>query len=147
MEYYSAIRKNEITSYAATWMDSEITLLSKRKTYYMIFKKWHKGTRIQKRKRLTDLWIHWEWMYGYQWGRVMGKDRLGFGVDVYALCVSVKSLSRVQLCDPVDCSPPGSSVHGILQAWTLEWVAMPSSRGSSQPRDRTSISGISCIGR
>ena len=41
------------------------------------------------------------------------------------------------LCDPMDCSPPGSFVHGILQARILEWVAMPSSRGSSQPRDRT----------
>ena len=44
----------------------------------------------------------------------------------------------LQLCpslwDPVDCSPPGSSVHGILQARILEWVAMPSSRGSSRPR-------------
>ena len=39
------------------------------------------------------------------------------------------------LCDPMDCSLPGSSVHGILQARILEWVAMPSSRGSSQPRD------------
>ena len=39
------------------------------------------------------------------------------------------------LCDPVDCSPPGSSVHGILQARILEWVAMPSSRRSSRPRD------------
>ena len=36
-------------------------------------------------------------------------------------------------CNPMDCSPPGSSVHGILQARILEWVAMPSSRGSSQP--------------
>ena len=35
------------------------------------------------------------------------------------------------LCDPVDCSPPGSSVHGILQARTLEWVAVPSPKGSS----------------
>ena len=34
------------------------------------------------------------------------------------------------LCDPMDCSPPGSSDHGILQARTLEWTAMPSSRGS-----------------
>ena len=41
------------------------------------------------------------------------------------------------LCNHMDRSPPGSSVHGILQARTLEWVAMPSSRGSSQPRDRT----------
>ena len=39
------------------------------------------------------------------------------------------------LCDPVDCSPPGSSVHGILQARILEWVAISFSRGSSQPRD------------
>ena len=40
------------------------------------------------------------------------------------------------LCHPMDCCPPGSSVHGILQARTLEWVAKPSFRGSSQPRDR-----------
>ena len=48
------------------------------------------------------------------------------------------------LCNPIDYSPPGSSVHGILQARILEWVTMPSSRGSSQPRDRTLGS---CIGR
>ena len=42
--------------------------------------------------------------------------------------------------DPMDYSPPGSSVHGILQARILEWVAMPSSRGSSSPRDQTCIS-------
>ena len=51
------------------------------------------------------------------------------------------------LCDPVDCSPPGSSVHGILQARMLERVAMPSSRGSSHPRDGTCISHVSLIGR
>ena len=39
----------------------------------------------------------------------------------------------------MDCSPPGSSIHGILQAWILEWVVMPSSRGSSQPRDRNQV--------
>ena len=39
------------------------------------------------------------------------------------------------LCDPLDCSPSVSSVHGILQAKILEWVAIPFSRGSSQPRD------------
>ena len=41
------------------------------------------------------------------------------------------------LCNPMDYSPPGSSLHGILQARILDWVAMPSSRGYSQPRDRT----------
>ena len=54
-----------------------------------------------------------------------------------------KLLSRVQLfSDPMDCSPPGSSVHGILQPRMLEWVAYPFSRGSSQPRSWT---GVSCI--
>ena len=43
--------------------------------------------------------------------------------------------SCLTLCDPVDCSPPGSSVHGILQARILGWVAISFSRGSSQPRD------------
>ena len=51
------------------------------------------------------------------------------------------------LCNPIDCTPPGSSVHGILQARILEWVAMPSSRGSSHPRYQTLDSCISCIGR
>ena len=46
------------------------------------------------------------------------------------------------LCDPMVCSPPGSSVHGILQARILEWVAIPFSRGSSQPRDGTQVSCI-----
>ena len=47
------------------------------------------------------------------------------------------------LCDPMDCSPPGFSVYGILQARMLEWVAIPFSRGSSQPRDWTQVSCIS----
>ena len=62
------------------------------------------------------------------------------------MCKHAQSLqSCLTLCDPVDCSPPGSSVHGILQAIILEWVAMPSSRGSSCPRDQTHVSRVSCI--
>ena len=45
------------------------------------------------------------------------------------------------LCDPMDCSFPGSSAHGILPARILEWVAISFSRGSSQPRDQTCIAG------
>ena len=59
-------------------------------------------------------------------------------IDAFELCCwrrLLRVFSRVQLCDPVDCSPPGSSVHGVLQAGMLEWVAVPSSRGSSQLRD------------
>ena len=48
------------------------------------------------------------------------------------VCVLVTQLSLI-LCNPMDCSPPDSSVHGLLQATILKWVAMPSSRGSSDP--------------
>ena len=51
------------------------------------------------------------------------------------------------LCDPMDPSPPGSSVHGIFQARVLEWVAIPFSRGSSRPRDGTPVSWVTCIAR
>ena len=51
------------------------------------------------------------------------------------------------LWDPMDCSPPGSSVHGIRQARILEWVVISFSTGSSQPGDRTQVSFVSCLGR
>ena len=50
--------------------------------------------------------------------------------------------SCLTLCDPVDCSPPGSSVHAILQARILKWVAVLFCRGSSQSRDRTRVSYV-----
>ena len=50
--------------------------------------------------------------------------------------------SRPILCDPIDCSPPGSSVHGILQARILEWVAIPFFQGSSRPRKWAHVSCI-----
>ena len=57
-----------------------------------------------------------------------------------------KKLSVIQsyltLCDPMDCSPPGSSVHVILQARILEWVAVSFSRGPPQSRDQTGLSPI-----
>ena len=57
--------------------------------------------------------------------------------------IGYRLLSCVWLfCDPMNCSPPGSSVHRIFQARTLEWVAISSSRGSSWPRDPTCISFI-----
>ena len=62
------------------------------------------------------------------------------------MCMHTKLLqSCPTLCDPIDYSPPGSSVHGILQARILEWVATSSSKGSSQPRDRTWVSCDSCV--
>ena len=63
------------------------------------------------------------------------------------LCECYVAQSRPSLCDPMDCSSPGSSVHEILQARRVEWIAMPFSTGSSRPRDGTRISCVSCIGR
>ena len=59
------------------------------------------------------------------------------------VCMSMHLQSCPTLCDPVDCSPPGSSVHGILQARILEWVAISFSRGSYRPRDWTR--GLLCL--
>ena len=77
---------------------------------------------------------------------------LGYLLRIYMLysvyvcvCMPAKSLqSCTTLCNPMDCSPPVSLVHGVLQARILEWVAISSYRGSSLPRDQTCIS---CIGR
>ena len=55
---------------------------------------------------------------------------------------TLSCFSCVQLCNSVNCSPPGSSVHGILQARIVKWIVMPSSGGFSWPRDRTHISCI-----
>ena len=69
------------------------------------------------------------------------KKKIPVYLSLWHVCMCAKSLqSYLILCDPVDCSPPGSSVHGILQGRILEWVAMTSSKESSQPRDRTRVS-------
>ena len=63
-----------------------------------------------------------------------------YGPTVSLLCVRSVAQSYLTLCDPMDCSPPGFSVHGISQARILEWVATSFSRESSQARDWTHIS-------
>ena len=81
----------------------------------------------------------------YQWEII-----LEIYIYIHTCACMLRHLIHVQLCEnPMDCSPPGSSVHGILQVRILEWVAMLSSRGSSWPRDWTCacVSHISCIGR
>ena len=69
----------------------------------------------------------------------------GSCIFVYVRAKSLQSYST--LCDPVDCSLPGPSVHEILQARILEWVATPSSTGSSSPTDQTCNCYVSCIGK
>ena len=60
-----------------------------------------------------------------------------------SMCVCAQSCPT--LCGLTDCRSPGSSVHGISQARILEWIAISFSRGSSQPRDQTCVSCVSCI--
>ena len=64
----------------------------------------------------------------------------GVSIEQQNKSESEAALSCPTLCDPMDCSPPGSSVHGIFQARVLEWVAIAFSRESSQPRDLTWVS-------
>ena len=83
--------------------------------------------------------FYYELIYGIWW-----RARTGDAFSPESICICLfcapggdvccaKSLSGVRLCDPTDCSLPGSSVHGVLQARILEWVAMPSFRGHPHP--------------
>ena len=84
---------------------------------------------------------HLSWIYGESPFSITNI----FYDGIYA-CMHAQSLqSRPTLCTLMDYSPPGFSVHGILQARIQEWIAMPSSRGSSRPRDQTCMSCIFCI--
>ena len=80
------------------------------------------------------------------WGMFLS-CKLLYCVNLSTVCVHVCSTSSVvsNFLWPMDCSPPGSSVHGILWARILEWVAMLSSKGSSQPRDWTQSSCVASI--
>ena len=78
----------------------------------------------------TDSLYLWAWFFFF------------FVFLIYHIWNEVVTQLCPTLCDPVDCSLPGCSVHGILQARILEWVAISFSRGSSQPRDQTWVCRI-----
>ena len=77
---------------------------------------------------------------------VTQRPRVGPGsaISAWRFCYCVLTQSGRAFCDPMDCSPPGSFVHGILQAGILEWVAISSSGGPSRPRGQSRVSCISC---
>ena len=85
---------------------------------------------------LTHCW--WECNMVRPHGRQLGSFSQN-STYFYYVCMLVAQLCPT-LCDPTDHSPPGSSVHGTFQARILEWVAIPFSRESSQPRDQTQVS-------
>ena len=74
---------------------------------------------------------------------LLGKIDISILIPKWTVCVCMKvAQSCPTLCNPMDYSSPDSSVHGILKARILEWVAFPFSRGSSHPRDQTQVSRI-----
>ena len=83
--------------------------------------------------------------------QVLGRTELIVGPQIFLnlqwdfVCCIFSYFGQVWLCNPTDCSLPGSSVHGIFLARILEWIAIPSAKGSSWPRDLTHISCVSCI--
>ena len=88
-------------------------------------------------KRVVNLFEH------FKSDSTRHKTRVSYFQDAFypcVLCFAQSLQSCPTLCNPLGCSPPNSSVQGILQARILEWVAMSSSRGSSWPRDQTLIS-------
>ena len=101
----------------------------------------HIGFRCMMLNLCLDFFFYCEWGLWFYY-----IFEYSISIVLLRFCMCAKSLqSCLTLCDPMDCSLPGSSVHGISQARILEWVAMPSSRGFSQPRDRTHLSYVSCI--
>ena len=88
-------------------------------------------------------------IYIYAWKKeILYLDYGRVQIRSLVICVCAQSLSHIRLfATTMDYSLPGSSVCGIFQARILEWVAISSSKGSSQPRDQTRVSSVYCIGR
>ena len=109
------------------------------------------SSKITKYAQVTISHFHTWWVTQLLFSKAVGTNHCRLKITFYKLddqsplfqlaCMRAYSVaSVVSLCNPMDFSPSVSSVHGILQARILEWVAMPSSRGFSQPRDRNQVS-------
>ena len=105
-----------------------------------------KETKFPTDKKRQVPELSWKYLWIYKW--VVRIFTRAWSVNSKTIkqsrydCVFWVTQWCLTLCNPIDCSPPGSSSHGFLQARILEWVAIPFSRGSSQPRDRASVSCI-----
>ena len=118
-------------------MDLEIIRLSKPHKYKCLWTEQLNLFRKQIHRLQKPLMV----TKGKLWGVGISQE---FGVYIFTLKESESEVAQscLTLCDPADCRPPGSSVHGTVQARILEWVAVSFSRGSSRPRDRTQVSRI-----
>ena len=151
MDYYSTLTRNEASIHEKTWRKLKCKLLrksqSEKATYHVISIVWHSG----KRKTMETVRRRLMVSRGLEGRRDEEKEHRGFFRQWnYSTrhcndgCMRAQLLQPcLSLCDPVDCSPPGSSVHGILQATILEWIAVLPP--GDLPRDWTHISCSSCI--
>ena len=150
---------NEVLTHATMGMILKNTLLHERSL-------WQRTTRDQWLFRIgksikteSRSVVAWGWVdRKIGWWLLMSM-RFLLGVNVlksiavtdaqlWIFCVHAQLLqSFLTLCNPMNCCPPGCSVHGIITARILEWVAMLSSKGPSWPRDQTLVSYSSCMGR
>ena len=94
---------------------------------------------------MSPLKTAYTWIIFFSFRSVILWLLIGNLTHLHACMLSCSVMST--LCDPMDCIPPGSSVHGIIPARILEWVAISFFRRSSQSRDWTHISHVFCIGR
>ena len=146
-------KRNKFESTEVRWMNlepviqNEVTQKEKNKcniAYMWSLEKWYRWTYLQRRNRVSDIENNRVVSSGGRWVGWAGRLEL-----TYIYCRQACSVTQLYLtlCTPMDRSPPGSSVHGIFLARILEWVAISSSRGSSQHRNQTHVSCNSCIGK
>ena len=105
---------------------------------------------LQQKSSKTHLsWTGWSMIEGTTSAFLISLALIRFQVKSNCQRFLVYSVTQscLTLCDPTDCSPPDSPLHGIFQARILEWVAISSSRRSSWPKDRNCVSCSSCTGR
>ena len=102
--------------------------------------------RLEIHKQVFLFWLVWELISMVLWltlrGKVFLKARKKKSCYLWTVLKVKIAQSCLTLCDPMDYSLPGSSVHGILRVRILEWIDVPFSRGSSQPRDWIQVSRI-----
>ena len=98
-------------------------------------------------KKLSQLRVVWSLFYGYSFRSWPGTTAPLLQSQRVVVWQGMCAHLCLTLCNPTDCSPPGSSVHGISQARILEQVAISYSSGSFWPRDQTCVFCVSCIGR
>ena len=126
------------------WYTEKINFIkpiySKLKIHLKLERKWFFLIRKEIVSTLKHIW----WSLKKTWGSpiVLNND-----LKCYSACMLIFASIVSDFSNTMDCSPLGSSVLGILQARILEWIAMSSSRGSSQHRDQTCISYVFCTGR